>query len=311
MMMFKDYLEHLSQVEGIPFLGYLAWYNVQDSAEVTVDELNALIEKHDAPIPEINMPKMADVFRRGCNAYKYKIPLEDGGSISYRFRDAGHDGGFVFRSLVAEHLDAKEHSLGYREVQKAICTKENGTVVFSYDNTDIQDSDMNATEYAEQHLYNWMMSKGLILPTMQLRSVIRVALERTMFGTKARPSGGIYFIQPAQKDSLQALINVFDELDYCSVHPLPLIDDEQQREMVAAAFESESVGATQDLILQLDELLSSSKIPVKKFDAITEAFVQQREKLSQYQTLLNMKLSNSDVLIQIAEAKMKQIMEVD
>lgn len=293
-MNLNAYASHLAESDT-QLLGFLGWYNVPGSAEIDFELFNALIEKYDAPLRKMSAPKLPDVFRRACNdANITKRKSIDDTYLNFTMRDAGHDSGFVFRNLVEERVDSENHRLGYREIDRAIFSRDTGHVVFDRQVAE-DDSAMPYIDEVETSIRSFLSTKATLMPPIQTREAIRKALEIDLSGVRARPAGGIYFVSLDKTEQVQALSSVYNELADCSLHILPLVDDVAQRGMIRDAFESEAVNATADLMAELAELKASGKkISSNKFEAIRTKYDTQVTKLLEYKAILADSLGKSE-----------------
>lgn len=309
-MNFNEYSQHLKDA-NIPTLGMLAWYYVPDSAEIPHPELLQLVETSDAPIKTPQIPKPADVFRRACNSAKMLKVRSSQPDVffNYTMRDAGYDNGFVFRIMVEEKVDSKNHSLGFRTLGLVSFSKAG--VVASY-SKEVDDSD-EATNYwnlMRVKIDEYINVKMLYIPAIAVRESARKALEIHLLGTRVRPGGGVYFVSIDKAQKLEALDYVINNVESSSFHILPLIDDSRQREMLKESFEDESVEETTRMISDITELLKSdNNVPAKTFIAFQERYNYQKLKMSEYSTLLNDALDKSQAALDICNAQIIALLD--
>jgi hypothetical protein len=309
-MNFNEYSQHLKDA-NIPTLGMLAWYYVPDSAEIPHAELLQLVETSNAPIKAPQVPKPADVFRRACNNAKTLKARSSQPDVffNYTMRDAGYDNGFVFRIMVEEKVDSKNHSLGFRTLGLVSFSKSG--VIASY-SKEIDDSD-EANVYwnsMRNKIDEYIRVKMLYIPAIAVRESARKALEVHLLGTRVRPGGGVYFVAIDKAEKLEALDYVINSVENSSFHILPLIDDSRQREMLKESFEDESVEEATRMISDITELLKSDNhVPAKTFIAFQERYNYQKLKMSEYSTLLNDALDKSQAALDICNAQIIALLD--
>jgi hypothetical protein len=305
-----SYQEHLKS-GSVPTLGMLAWYSVPESAEISHKDLLLLIEKNNAPLKTPELPKLADVFRRACNNAKMlKIPTGIPGEFfNYTMRDSGYDDGFVFRTAVEERVDSKNHELGFRVIGQATFSRES---IKTHYQTDLDSSD-HAIQYfvKMQHaIDSYVDSKATMIPAIAVRESARRALENTLLGTRVRPGGGVYFINPEKLSSLEAIDSVINNVPSASFHVLPLVDDSRQREMLKSSFEDESIEETKRLIDDITEVLKGDQnITAKKFSSLHDRYTSQKNKLAEYKDLLSDALETSSTALDVCNAQIMQLLD--
>jgi hypothetical protein len=304
------YTEHL-KTSNVPVLGMLAWYSVPESSEIKHGDFLQLVEDNDAPIKMPEMPKPADVFRRACNAAKLlKVPADVPNEFfNFTMRDAGYDDGFVFRTAVEERVDSKNHELGFRVIGQATFSRESLKTHYSLD-VDPDDSAVVHYKSMQSSIDHFVDSKAVVIPAIAIRESARRSLEVTLNGTRVRPGGGVYFINPDRLDKLEAVDYVINSVPNASFHVLPLVDDKRQREMLKSSFEDESIEETKRLIDDITNILKSDdEISAKKFSQLRSRYVDQKDKLAEYKDLLNDALETSTAALEVCNAQIMQLLD--
>jgi len=304
------YSKHLKDSE-VPILGMLAWYSVPESSEVNHKDFLLLVEKQNAPIKTPELPKPSDVFRRACNnSNLLKIPAGIPGEFfNYTMRDSGYDEGFVFRTVVEERVDSKNHELGFRTIGQVIFSRESVKSKYTYE-VDMDDHAVPFYQQMQSSIDKYIDSKGLTIPAIAIRESVRRALEITLTGTRVRPGGGVYFINPDKLDKLEAVDYVINNIKDSSFHILPLIDDKRQREMLKSSFEDESVEETKKLIDEITVILKNGDdISAKKFSNIHERYSSQKNRISEYKKLLNDALETSTAAVEICNKQILKLLD--
>jgi hypothetical protein len=305
-----SYTQHLKNSD-VPVLGMLAWYSVPESSEINHKEFLLLVEKKNAPIKTPELPKPADVFRRACNNAKLlKVPAGVPGEFfNYTLRDSGYDDAFVFRTAVEERVDSKNHELGFRTIGQVIFSRESVNTTYTYD-VPMDDESVKHYQQMQQSIDQYVDDKALTIPAIAIRESARRALEITLTGTRVRPGGGVYFINPDKLDKLEAVDFVINSVPNASFHMLPLVDDKRQREMLKSSFEDESIEETKRLIDDITGILKKGDdISAKKFSSLHERYTSQRDKIAEYKTLLNDALETSSAALEVCNAQIMKLLD--
>lgn len=306
---FNEYAKHLRESD-VPVMGTLSWFHVPDSAQMTHKEFLHLVETSDAPIKTPNVPKPADVFRRACNSAKnLKVPSGRDTFMNYTMRDAGYDEGFVFRRMVEEEVDGKNHELGFRILGLATFSKEGITTTYTPE-IDTDDPAFREWLKMQERVDNFLSAKMLHLPAIAIREAARKGLEHHLRGTRVRPSGGVYFVSMERMAQLEALDFVINSVPDCSFHILPLVDDDRQREMLKEAFQAESIDDTGRLVAEMTELLNGDKaIPANTFLSLRDRYQFQKAKLDEYSELLSDQLSEAQAAMEICNKQLAALFD--
>lgn len=310
MTAFDNYSKHLKN-SSVPLLGMLSWYSVPESAQITHKDYLVLVETSGAPMRLPELPASANLFRRACNAAKVlKVPSPiPGQTYNYELRDAGYDDNFVFRSLVEELVDGKQHSHGYTVLAQVIFAKESLKVTFNFQVPDDHHA-RPICETIKQSIVDYVYQKGEVIPAITTRQNVQRALEGNLRGTRVRPGGGVYFVGMDKAKQIEAIDYVVNNVPDASFHILPLVDDTKQRAMLKSSFEDDSVEQTRGLIEDITELLKSGDdISARKFKDIQSKYTEQKKKLDEYQKLLSDALSRSATELDVCQAQLVTLLD--
>lgn len=294
----KDHVDSVeTKYDGL-FLGRLVWYSISEQMEISHTEFNAKALKafyglEDQPdIP--GFPRPTDVFKRGCTQSQRKnVETEDENvRLNYMTRPTGFDKDVVWRTIVREKVDSEGHTLGYDELVRVTFHREDETIRFE-DLTIAEDDDN--VESIKTYIKTYYKEEIDKITPYAVREFVRKCLERTIFATKVRPSGGIYFVPEEYGPAVDALDNLLNDLgEASSFHYLPLPDDSKQREMLRVAFEDESVYAMDKLIAEMVEVLKSNKkISTDRFASMKLEYDNLLKKVGDYSELLDEKMETS------------------
>lgn len=307
-----EYSEHLKKAQH-PILGMLVWYTVPEDADMEHLEYLQLVESLNAPVKTPDVPKPAHVFRRACRAAKMTKVRTANPEVfhNYVMRDAGYDPNFVHRRIIEEKVDAKDHSLGFRDLGHAVFSKEGVSAVYKRsDSFPIGDPSQPYWEMMQERIDSFVTAKMTTVAAIAIREGARKALENKLFGIKVREGGGVYFVAAEHIEPVEALDQLVNSIPLASCHILPLVDDVRQREMLKEAFETETVEETSELIGEIAELLASDKnVPAKTFMSIQQRYLEKREKLETYSTLLNDALDRSETILLACNAQITALLD--
>lgn len=307
-----EYSEHLKKSKH-PILGMLVWYTVPESSDMEHLEYLQLVESLNAPVKTPDVPKPAHVFRRACRAAKMTKVRTANPEVfhNYVMRDAGYDPNFVHRRIIEEKVDSKDHSLGFRDLGHAVFSKEGVSAVYTRSASfPVGDPSQPYWEMMQERIDNFMAQKMTSVAAIAIREGARKALENKLLGVKVREGGGVYFVAADKVEPVEALDRLLNSIPDASCHILPLVDDVRQRQMLKEAFETETVEETSELIGEIAELLASDKnIPAKTFLSIQQRYVDKRDKLKEYSTLLNDALERSETILMACNAQLAALLD--
>lgn len=309
MSTYTEYTQHLTAT-NTPFIGMLAWYGVSDTARVMVQDLLKKVNETDAPIKVPQVAKPADVFRRATKqAQRNKVPTGKPGTFyNFLIRDVGYDDEYVRRHLVAEQVDAKHRDLEYEILSRITFEKATRKLEFN-DSSETDLATLETVAEIKNFISKFIEDNSLTVATVVLRSIIRTCLETTLLGTSVRQGGGVYFIKMDFAEQLEAAWHVCNSFDGVSLHMLPLVDDEKQRTMVRESFISESTGAANHLISDINDLLKmNGPVTAKKYTEISVRYTELKDKLDQYSDILEDNLGVARSSIEVAGKQMKALL---
>jgi hypothetical protein len=307
-----EYSEHLKKSKQ-PILGMLVWYTVPVSSEMDHLEYCQLVETLNPPIKTPDVPKPAHVFRRACQAARISKVRTSNPEVfhNYVMRDAGYDPNFVHRRIIEEKVDAKDHSLGFRDLGHAVFSKEGVSATYQRSpQFPVGDPSEPYWQMMQDRIDTYLVEKMNFVPAIAIREGARKALEEKLRGVKVREGGGVYFVAADKLEPVEALDKLINTIPGASCHILPLVDDVRQRQMLKEAFENETVEETSELIGEIAELLASDKnIPAKTFISIQQRYLDKRSKLKEYSALLNDALDQSETILMACNAQLAALLD--
>lgn len=232
-------------------LGWISWYTVSEphiTQEALKDQLDTL-----GLDPEVlpAAPRAGDAFKRACRYSerpKVPVPATDN-YANFLIRKVDDAPSEVVRQLVIEVVDPDGKTLDY--LQPARMTLDRTAKNVKFDRTKYGDPwDDMVDEVLEEFKAQWRHALDHLDP-QTLRRTVRRQLDR-MSAIAVRRQGSVYFIPASQKAKTVGLEQLLASWNNDSMfHTVPLVDTENQRDMVKAAFEDEVHSEATELIARL------------------------------------------------------------
>lgn len=226
----KEFLEGVSAVqnnESSSIIGYLTWYSVGDDLYNRESLRKGLIKNG---IEEKYLPnpiRTSDAFRRATKAIETKRYREEETATEYSnyiIRDVVSNGQKLQRNIVIETVNQTGERLDY-QTNGAILNFDKKEERFTYTAND----DM-AEELASEALKNYEIFLNHHNGASIRGSVVHYLNE--LSPTPVRPSGGVYFVPVQHSEKLRKLVNFVSELPRGESHMIPLVNDEDNRQMI-------------------------------------------------------------------------------
>lgn len=150
------------------------------------------------------------------------------------------------------------------------------------------------------HLLNYMDSHAV-------RTFVREFIYG-LSGVCVKESGGLYFVKQKHADDVSKLQSWVKSVG-SEFHSLPLLNLEDQRTMIAQAFEDEAVREVDSLMAEITKILSdpSRKIEEKTFDAYGQRAAELTLKMKEYNEMLNCRTETAETQIQLYGRQMMKL----
>lgn len=284
------------QEDGI--LGHLVWYSISEMF-VPRDELRQRLI--DAGIGEDYMPRPingADAFRKASSAVEGKgvIPSWDKSiSLNILVRNVTQDKDFVQRNLVLEITDKDNKELQY-EPEEAVLLFNKAS-----NNIEVTKSSLKSGPIIDQIKDNFQ----LFLNNHDSQT-IRTICTRYLWSLNpisVRPSGGIYFVPFQHKAGLDKLIAFLKGFGRQTTegHTVPLINTEEQRDMVKAKIAEHLNNTLTEMAVMLKQ---PKKIEKGKANILLNNAKFVLENFRDYKEALNDELRNMDFTLDLIQQQM-------
>lgn len=305
---FAQWLTDKNQ-SNVPRMGFLVWYSLVGDAGFELADVTKHAADTKAPVKLPKPSNPGDVFRRGCTAAQRSrsslpYPNDPALKVNYKLKDTGHDEQEIYKAVVREVVDAKNHVIDHQSI---------GNIVFDRTLLDTKSQPIHADDEFDSivtEVRDYVAANLRRMTGDAVRTLFRKALEGTMKGVCVRPGGGVYFIKEDQSGQLAALDQFASHLPGLTFHYMVCEDDSKQREMLRNAYEAETVDAIESLIGQINIAMSSgTKLRKKTVLGFYAQFEEHRDRLATYSALLNETLTRSEAGFDLLGQQVMNLME--
>lgn len=268
------------QAKGIPddaILGHVLWFTVSN-VDVPITAAKASLTANGLNANHLRTQmRPVDAFRKTTKEIEKRFPKNDEGIRSnFLVRPVGQDRDTAHRHVVLERARAekgRKRRLLYTTVAEVVFhrgTKKDG--VYSGYRTDVvKKNDPSVTmttqeeEWLKIHLDNFQARFRHHMNHLDgnaVRQFVRDTIYREMLGVCIKESGGVYFVQHKHKQLLDGLNQFVNDVG-STFHDLPLVDLDEQREMVLSAYQDETVADLRKATEDLAEILHDPKRTIR------------------------------------------------
>lgn len=295
-----------------PILGNVLWYHVTGVLIPHADMVSAFEGSPlEGELPP--KPRDGDCFKRLCSkAERRKVETDDPNilknvlirQVSTPVED------LIIRRIVVEEVTPSNRRIDFRQVLDVQFDRRTSYISVRpvTDSQGLTINDPIAIDVARQIQNQFAVEKGC-LNSYAIREWIRHRIA-ALGATIVRPGGGVYFTAADHEDTVKKLEAFVESLPGgSSFHYLPLIDTDKQREMLKAAFESESVGEIDALIAEIGDILGDpdKKITQDAFVKLAERHQFLMNKVDDYSGLLKTNLDEVDVRLAMFKKGMDRL----
>lgn len=289
------------RASNLPLLGSLVWYSVPDAVRVDHTILTGLLE--DVGLATYTPPEVKDknVFLRVASSHARKrVPTDDPAVYeNYLVRNVLDRGEKAVKQIVVEQVNASGVKLNLTPAVQVEYDAGNITLTHLSSPLGHHDQAMAVAELIEQD-YD---AQRNTVNAYGVRELIRRVILQSG-ATTVRPSGGVYFLTAAKADAIEALVKLADGIALVDVHPVPLIDDTRQREMLRKAVEAETIDKIDKTLGEIDKIES---LTPQRYASLAAEMNELKAKTTEYVDLLDESLDAAQFRIRVYEAKMRQL----
>lgn len=313
---------------SVQLLGYLSMYTISGERvqhSTAVQTLKDGSYKHIGGAFPANAPKDVDVFKRiASNAKRSKVPTDnDDITRNVLVRNVGTSNNTTTKRIVVEDVGKAKKALAYGQHFDVEFNHTSGLVV-KRDLTPILLADRQplthlsavqqerhdlAEEVVDEIISDYNAWRGC-LNSYAVREWLRAELQRLMATSVKR---GVYFVSADQREALDELVRFVNLLPGKSMfHLIPLVDNAKQREMIEAAYETETQTEIDDLMAEIAQTVDSgAKVTKKGREAKVKAVAALNQKMVEYQELLSSTLDTASARLDLLNEIMDEFLEVE
>lgn len=307
------YLDAIQNLPQEAFLGSLLYFSISQ-ADVNLE--NARRDLTAASLSTDTLRKNlrpVDAFRKAAKRIEKKFKEVNGVRSEIMVRPVGEDGAQSYRHIILERAvvqAGKKRRVFYEKVGELTFTrgvKKDGEyeghgvevrrTTANLGNALTAEEDQWLTEQLAtfqdhyDHLLKYMDSHAV-------RTFVREYIYG-LSGTCVKESGGLYFIKQDHHDEVERLSQWVKSIG-SEFHTLPLLNLNEQKEMIMEAFEDETIQQVERLMGEIKKILDSDrKIEEKTFDMYADEAAQLTAKVQEYNAMLGSKAERAAYEISI------------
>lgn len=285
---------------GTPILGFLTWYSVPESVLVDYDDLKTALDGAGLSANMKRPPKDSDVFKRVASAHQRKnVPTTNPDIYENYLVRKVSDGVPVVRQIVVEQVNPAGKKLSHEAcVQIEFRNDPNGVanVTFGWINGSLNDQ---ALAVAELIRNDYLNERGKV-NAYGIRELLR-AIVLGAGATIVRKTGGVYFFKAAAQPTIDSLGKLAAAIPGVDVHPVPLPDDKNQREMLRAAVEEDTMARFDEIVTKLN---TTDTMSLKQYQALTVQAQSLTDHLTEYAALLDSTLASTELKLKVTQRRL-------
>lgn len=291
-----------ANIDAVPWLGQLVTYSVSETS-IAHDELDTLLGLHGLSAFLPSKPGDSDVFRRVCTAAERKGIATNRAdrTINILVRNVGVKDGIVLKKIVAEEIEGGRR-MAHEQVYDLTFDQATGVVnarclIPGYPAAD---------EVAKAIMANYPRERGTV-DGGALRRLMRKALLAS-HAVSVRASGGLYFIMQAEADVVDRLHGFADTLPQVKLYRIPLIDQGEQRAMIAESAEEDTLADIDSTLTDIAKLLERDKVSLAAAQTQLLTFQHLKERAERYADLLSHNLGGVGVRLEVLNGQIGELM---
>lgn len=295
----------------VAYLGSLVWFTISD-LRITREQLAEAFAQ--AGIDKAHLPKPIcprDAFRRASSNAELKN-WELGGDIRMNIliREVKADGKTIIRQAVRELVDKNNVRLQYQPYAQLELQGEEINVKWLNPVEAKVEADtvekIKRDYQTEKESYNGRTIRDII--TNVLRECNPVAV---------RPSGGVYFVPQQYEDAVRALQKLVKALAQHSITDrksqlwtVPVIDAEEQREMLQTSLEEQVASEAKSLLEEMTRIIKTGQRLTK---SMTQKYIERVRELSnlvkEYEEMLETQAIAARANLEVVQAQAMALLE--
>jgi len=313
---FKNAMNSLNNIEDLPescnFIGQILWFTISEIT-ATREQLKEYLTR--TGLEEKYLPKPIsprDAFRKATSKMEAKkLDLADKKYLNILIREVKVTDDILVRQMVREIVDAKNVRLEYTPVANLILEGEDyrqELLIDSYKLTDLEESTLknSLTDYEKaKEFYNGRNIREIVQNILSDCSPVAL-----------RPSGGVYFSPQEYYKKIKSLSTFLKEIaldnlnEKTKLYHIPVIDTEEQREIVRESLEEQAKKESMSLIEEMDKIIKSGKpITGKMVLAYTQKAKDLKALIEEYEDLLETQTMFARSAVEMVQKQIQKMIE--
>lgn len=315
-----DYIGDTGQLPDEVLLGHVVLFRIGDGAydRDALSKQMDLLDLNTKYLPAIN--KEIDAYRKATSALDDREYVLDGDTAHLLVRDTYSDEHVLHRSLVREIRDSSGKRLAYGQVGEAVFHRtvtrggkaQPGTARLKVTllPSQLRTNERTTLDAIKAEIEANYDRHVNFIDGMKIRAMVRGYLGHL----NAVPlKDSVYFVHVARRAEVSKLQELVLWLAGranrgCTMSLIPLVDLEEQREMVIAAYEDEAVKSLNEVITDIQTLRASrTKITPAAYAKIKQKYNDITKATAEYATKLNVK---AERVADTAEVALETLVEL-
>lgn len=324
----SQYKDRLSGLPDDRFVGSILWFSISGEVHymngkresrpvrVTHDQLEKWFDELDLD-PSFLPPKIkaVDAFRKATSEAQreYEVDPQTGVCATLMIREVMYDAEQVVRHVVKEMRDPRGQKLEYephiatlkflRGGRTAKGKRPGGEAFKHAIMRSVDQQDRDEAEKLIEHAVDKYKDLSSNLHADAIRAVIRNYLG-SLNAIAVKPSGGVYFVHMSRQKTVDALQELVRRIGQgCSFHQLPLLDTQDQREMLTEAFQTEVEDEVRNLlkdVAALNDKTKGGKVPQSKYAEFNVRYQSIVERSEEYTRVLGLAQGRAGASLELA-----------
>lgn len=290
----QTYLDDIRQ-SGVPVLGNILFYSVVEATRISHEDFTTRLKAADLGEFVPNVPRDDNTFLRVTSKIaRNRDPIDGTDEFeNILVRKVAHEKGSIVKHVVAERVDSGNRRLSHQ----AVVELEYHPTGSEFTVTALGEHEhARAMGLAREAQTNFNYWKGM-LHSDTVRNVVHSVIQSTHALT-VRPTGGVFFVLDTHTPTIDSLLQAIAGLPGVTVSPIPLIDGSDQREMLRAAYQEETVGEVIKITTEMNELLKGDPVTPGVANAFIDRITGVKSKVAEYEELLGNSLGAAEIHLQ-------------
>lgn len=295
-------------------LGNLLFFSLTDM-QLTENDLISVIKNNNLSENYVRKISKADAFRRATSSIKNQnVSYTDANGNMYEGKinvdEVVNDGQLIKRIVGVRVLNDKQEEVFYKQIASVTFDRDTDQCHFTMDQNILNPYNSNDVNNYTQMMgktvltyYNWAVNHNSDTIKNTVNRIIN-----SMHPIALMPTGMCKFIPKQYKDTLYGLQGMLSELSKFStenkentVEIIPIMDTNEQRNLVSTMYEQEIQDSLYDYSQELASIIKNkTKLSQRQANTYIERYKELTAKASDYQTLLNSYTQSIDSQIRTA-----------